>query len=536
MGGQALQHRAVSGVTVGRGENAYVQIFLQQGIDPASFLKALNSGIETSHPGYRVSDRGVRTVAGQSRMYITGEAAETPTAPRTRVYLETFSANGLSYAIIASSSGKNGADKEILTDYNVSQEIIRSLTMNGVPAPPSKAAASAPPPKAPPAKIPPAPVTAAATTVAAAPPTNPAPVPATAAPVPPPNPAPTPATSEPPPGPRPTPVPELSAEDQKKLAALDAAWKGGVLSEEEYKNKKSALYASAHPQPDNSAVLKALDEALKDGVVTREEYDRKRKNLGADVSTPTPSPAPVFQPEAPALKPSEVVTVKSEPRPTPPAAATAPAPRSWTTDNDPAGFVVSLPPDWKVGKVRATGQVVVRGSRGEELMIWPLRLKQPELDGRGAATLLQELARKFDVLMPWGTVQSLRNAVRIAGQGTQHSAIGVLSWANNPGGASLYFYGVEAPSDVYGDTADVFAAILRSFAVVQDPSLKDLPGATNSSQAAAMKFSTWTDPHEGAFQVSVPQGWKVVGGTYRLSAEDIRYGVVMDSPDGQVRA
>jgi hypothetical protein len=51
-----------------------------------------------------------------------------------------------------------------------------------------------------------------------------------------------------------------------------------------------------------------------------------------------------------------------------------------------------------------------------------------------------------------------------------------------------------------------------------------------------MKFSTWTDPHEGAFQVSVPQGWKVVGGTYRLSAEDIRYGVVMDSPDGQVRA
>jgi hypothetical protein len=138
--------------------------------------------------------------------------------------------------------------------------------------------------------------------------------------------------------------------------------------------------------------------------------------------------------------------------------------------------------------------------------------------------------------MPWGSVQSLHNAARVTGQGAQHSAIGVLSWANNPGGVSLYFYGVEAPVDIYGDTADVFAAILRSFAVVQDPSLKDLPGITNSSQTPGMQFSTWTDPHEGAFQVSVPQGWHAIGGTYRLSAEDVRYGVVMDSPDGQVRA
>lgn len=544
---------AVSGVTVAHGENAYVQIFLQQGIDPASFLKALNGGIETSHPGYRVSDRGMRTVAGQSRMYITGEAAESPSAPRTRVYLETFSANGLSYAIIASSSGKNGAEKEILADYNVSQEIIRSLAMNGVPAPPpSKTAAAPPPPKSSPAKTPPTPAPAAPTTVAAAPPPAPTPAPAAAAATPPPTPAPvpaaaatsptptptpapTPAVSEPVPAPHPglEPTPELSAEDQKKLVALEAARKGGVLSEEEYKSKKSALYAGAHPQPDNSAVLKALDQALKDGVVTPEEYNRKRRDLGADVSTPAPSPKPAPQPETPAIKPSEVVTAKSEPRPAP---APAPAPKSWTTNTDPSGFVVSLPPDWKAGKVRATGQVVVRGSRGEELMIWPLRLKQPELDSRGAASLLQELARKFDVLMPWGSVQSLRNAVRISGQGAQRNAIGVLSWANNPGGASIYFYGIEAPGDIYSDTADVFAAILRSFAVVQDPSLKDLPGATNGSQGPGMQFSTWTDPHEGAFQVSVPQGWHAIGGTYRLSAEDVRYGVVMDSPDGQVRA
>jgi len=58
---------------------------------------------------------------------------------------------------------------------------------------------------------------------------------------------------------------------------------------------------------------------------------------------------------------------------------------------------------------------------------------------------------------------------------------------------------------------------------------------SGNSVTAAISYVRWTDPHEGAFNLVVPQGWRVIGGAYRLSATDIRNGVTMMSPDGQIR-
>jgi hypothetical protein len=51
----------------------------------------------------------------------------------------------------------------------------------------------------------------------------------------------------------------------------------------------------------------------------------------------------------------------------------------------------------------------------------------------------------------------------------------------------------------------------------------------------AIKFAAWTDLHENAFTISIPERWKAVGGAYRLSATDVRIGVVLGPPDGQMR-
>jgi hypothetical protein len=507
----------VSGVTISHGEISYVQIFLQTGIDPASFLKALNSGIETSHPGYKISDRGQRTVSGESRMYIVGESAETPTAPRTRVYLETFAANGLSYAIIAATSGKAAAAKEMTADINVSQQMIQSLNVKGEPAPPSRPATPVP------AKTPAPPPT---------PPPLPAPSPATP-------PLPARAAADPSAMER-AAAPDLPPDDQKRLAALDSAVKSGVLSNDEYQAKKSALYASAHQQAETAARRKALDQALADGVLTQDEYDRKKQELtGEAPSAPAATSSTVAgstttrpanpEVELPSLAPTETIAARAEPQP-------EPLPKSWIADIDPAGFVLNLPAVWTVNKVRATGQIVVRGTRGEQVMIWPLRLTKPELDARDAASLIQELARRFDALMPWGAVQTTHNAARVTGLGSQRSATAILSWSNNPGGASIYFYGLEAPGDIYADSENSFAGVVRSFQIVPDALFKDSPGTAAGGGGQGTNFVKWSDPHEGAFTVSVPQGWKAIGGTYRLSTEDVRYGVVMESPDGQLRA
>jgi hypothetical protein len=76
-----------------------------------------------------------------------------------------------------------------------------------------------------------------------------------------------------------------------------------------------------------------------------------------------------------------------------------------------------------------------------------------------------------------------------------------------------------------------FIAIGTVFAASAAPRRSQSTNAT----PAAISYVRWTDPHEGAFNLVVPQGWSVIGGAYRLSATDIRNGVTMISPDGQMR-
>ena len=137
--------------------------------------------------------------------------------------------------------------------------------------------------------------------------------------------------------------------------------------------------------------------------------------------------------------------------------------------------------------------------------------------------------------MAWSAVAPMQNVARLMATGGGRGASAMLSWANGASGASAYFYGIEAPTGVYRASTDSFVAILKSFHVVQDSSVKTAPPAA-SGAAGALSFASWTDPHEGAFSTSVPQGWQVIGGAYRLSPVDVRYEVAMGSPDGEVRA
>jgi hypothetical protein len=558
----------VSGVTIAHGGDAYVQIFLQKGIDPATFLKALNTGVQTNHPGYQVLSRGVKDVAGQSRTYIVGESPASASAPHTQVDLETFFANGYTIAIIASASDLKPIGKEKIADYQIAQGMIQSLSLNGgvarapnvVPVPAS--------PKVPPAESKPA-----------------------------------------------QPPAEISAnmtDDQKKLSALDAAVKSGAITQEEYIAKKNQAVPEPSPQQSQLPKLKILDEAYQSGVLTKEEYEHKKRDLGAterppartpeqpaaasslpDRSTeviaktdiapvpprvsappatspgapavplsssnvaansapaaaplaaaarpPTPAAVPsvAIVPAAPAVSPVETPAAKSEPASVPAASIVrsvpSPAPTAWITHTDPTGFEVSLPANWTVGDPQTNGQVSLRGTRGEEIMIWPIRVQKPQLNARDVSVLTQTLALRFDALMPWGPTQNLGHAARAIGVGSDRSGAAILSWSDNPNGASAYFCALEAPSKIFANSTEAFVAILKSFRVVSNSPVKNLL-PTASVTGKVNNFVNWKDPHEDAFSVTVPQGWHVIGGTYRLSPVDVRYAVVMDSPDGQLRA
>ncbi|MGH9713124.1 MAG: hypothetical protein ACRD5M_07485 [Candidatus Acidiferrales bacterium] len=60
---------------------------------------------------------------------------------------------------------------------------------------------------------------------------------------------------------------------------------------------------------------------------------------------------------------------------------------TWTTHNDPSGFSVETPDDWRVGRDAGSGKIVIQGQHGERTVIWPIFLQRQHLDTRGAAAV-----------------------------------------------------------------------------------------------------------------------------------------------------
>ena len=213
----------------------------------------------------------------------------------------------------------------------------------------------------------------------------------------------------------------------------------------------------------------------------------------------------------------------------------AQSPAGWRTHTDPAGFVVSTPSGWSVATDARQGRIGLRGTRGEQIVIWPIFLEQKQLNAAGAARRVMQLARKLDGSLPWMPANAPANAARVVARGStqgQRSGSTVMTWSNTPTGAAVYLYALEAPAEIYPASAETFANILKSFHGVQDNAAAQ-PGAR--ADAGPATFVNWRDPQEGSFTLQVPRGWQVAGGAYRLSATDIRNIATMISPDGQMR-
>ncbi len=73
---------------------------------------------------------------------------------------------------------------------------------------------------------------------------------------------------------------------------------------------------------------------------------------------------------------------------------------------------------------------------------------------------------------------------------------------------------------------------LLVFALLLCPSA----GRTSSQVASdPTSFVTWKEPHEGAYTIRVPAGWKVSGGIRHRTPVDVRSALEVVSPDGAIR-
>ena len=205
----------------------------------------------------------------------------------------------------------------------------------------------------------------------------------------------------------------------------------------------------------------------------------------------------------------------------------------WTSHTDPMGFTVSQPQGWKVATEANLGRFSVRGDRGERVIIWPMFMEHQRLDERSAGVLALQLADKIVPQTPWVAPKSSGRYVFTSACAAQRKSVGVMTWANSTGGSTVLLYVVSAPAELYASSLPAFAEVLKSFRIVNTP---PTTGGTAPKRRTlgSLQYVRWADPLEKAFTISVPQGWKVLGGMYRFGALDSRAAVTLLSPDGGI--
>lgn len=206
----------------------------------------------------------------------------------------------------------------------------------------------------------------------------------------------------------------------------------------------------------------------------------------------------------------------------------------WIAHNDPRGFAVQTPAGWEVRADGQAGQINIRGPQSRQAVIWPMFIAQQQLASGGAATLVENLAHRVEAQMSWEAPRLAGHTACVYARGPSSGAA-LLEWSSSPQGTILFLICVSAPASLYSVSVPTFAGILKSFRIVPDPQANS-GGAVKSRPAAEpLAWVQWTDPREGAFSATVPQGWNVTGGAFRQSASDVRHSLVAVSPDGQIR-
>lgn len=267
-----------------------------------------------------------------------------------------------------------------------------------------------------------------------------------------------------------------------------------------------------------------------------DEVDRHRAATGGapvDHGRGYPAPSttrPTYPPPpaAPSYPPPATPRTAPVPRAAPMAGMAAAG--HWTTDHSSPHFTVDYPAGWQRTGPQSDGRILLRGPRGESVVIWPYYVRQ-SLSAAGGGSLLQGFARELEPGLPWSTPRALdRNVVQVKAAGGGRLAVADLTMVEGRSGTAGTLYCIAAPADIYRQDTEIYTRILRSFHLVGS----DQPRG-NGAVAPDLRYTTWQDPREQGFSLDCPQGWSVEGGTVRRASVDVVFTAVLTSPDRRIR-
>ncbi len=131
----------------------------------------------------------------------------------------------------------------------------------------------------------------------------------------------------------------------------------------------------------------------------------------------------------------------------------------------------------------------------------------------------------------WDPILPARgNVVRMPGRTGQSRLLSVLTWANSARGAACSFYGMSAPQARFSKASDAFtpAFCKASKSQVRHPIHRSSRRPCNNTSAGSNQTSARSPWKRRG-------GWQTQGGLRRVTAIDIRAGLVSDSPDGSIK-
>jgi len=139
-------------------------------------------------------------------------------------------------------------------------------------------------------------------------------------------------------------------DESKSLAALDGAYRAGVITRSEYDAKKAAL-----------ASLAALDKARDAGLLTPAEYQERKQRLSAALPTaPMGTAAAGTAPASPAMSTTAALTPVSSPAPAAPASGGVRHENIFDPHLGLNAYNVTVPANWKFDGVYVAGSSCVQ--------------------------------------------------------------------------------------------------------------------------------------------------------------------------------
>lgn len=197
---------------------------------------------------------------------------------------------------------------------------------------------------------------------------------------------------------------------------------------------------------------------------------------------------------------------------------------SWSTApyQDPDGFSLNLPSNWKVQKL-ANGHVVMTSPNPSEFaLILPLL-------GRTAncATSLRNAFAHGWKSFPAAEapqIETPRPGIATASFQFQkgQSRGAVLCAETGPRSAMLY--AIAAPAAQFDTDRRALLALLQSFRYGN-------PQKQQPQTPSGLPLEPWREQSESAYTTVKPTGWRAQGGVVRISNNDVRTGYLFTSPD-----